>query len=84
MVRVRVLGLALVRLILEGILRKDCGGNGGSDLFLFATALIDLSASGSSEGVLGLRLDAVEGVLRVSCRTLSESLEPALIELWRE
>jgi hypothetical protein len=66
-VRIRVPGIELVRLRLEGSLRT--AGNGGRVLFLSAAIPDGFRGNGSSAGVLGvgmLKVDAVEGVLRVS------------------
>ncbi len=68
-VRIRVPGIELVRLILEGSLRTEGAGNGGRVLFLSAAIPDGFRGDGSSAGVLGvgiLKVDAVEGVLRVS------------------
>lgn len=73
-VRIRVPGIVLVRLNLEGILRREGAGNGGRDLFLSTAIPVGFRDDGSSAGVLGvgiLKLDAVEGVLRVSMWVLS-------------
>lgn len=76
-VRIRDPGIVLVKLNLEGTLRTEGAGSGGRDLFLFATTPVGFRGDGSSAGVLGvgiLKVDAVEGVLRVSAWVLSYSM----------